>query len=191
MLRTPENVDVRSQLRYILWQRVLRINAGARWPVHWTSKVVAPERTRLGRGSYPGDMPGCYVQAINGIEIGEYCLFGPNCGLISANHDVEAGPGPERHLAAGPIRIGDRCWIGFGAVVLPGVVLGAHTVVGANAVVTRSFPEGHCVLAGNPAQVVRQLTPSSGDASGRAWPGQTEFGETGTVRPHSETAGQG
>ena len=73
---------------------------------------------RRGRGSYPGDMPGCYIQAINGIEIGDYCLFGPNCGLISANHDVAAGPGPERHLPADPIRIGDRCWIGFGAVVL-------------------------------------------------------------------------
>lgn len=53
-----------------------------------------------------------------------------------------------------PITIGDNCWIGMNAVVLTGVELGDYTTVGAGAVVTHSFP-GHCVIAGNPARVIR------------------------------------
>jgi acetyltransferase-like isoleucine patch superfamily enzyme len=47
----------------------------------------------------------------------------------------------------------------MGVVVLPGVELGDFTVVGASAVVTKSFPEGHCVIGGNPARVIRLLDP--------------------------------
>ncbi len=154
LLRVPEDVDIVSYVRYVFWQRILRINGGAWWPVHYRSRVVVPEGVTLGRASYPGDMPGCYVQAINGIVIGDYCLFGPNVGIISANHDPEDS---RRHVPGDPIRIDDYCWIGFGAVILPGVHLGPRTTVGAGAVVTRSFPEGNCVVAGNPAKIVRKF----------------------------------
>jgi acetyltransferase-like isoleucine patch superfamily enzyme len=40
------------------------------------------------------------------------------------------------------------------AVILPGVTLGDHTIVGAGSVVTHSFPEGHCTIAGNPAKKI-------------------------------------
>lgn len=155
LLRVPEDVTIAGHFQYVFWQRVLGINRAARWPVHFTSRVVEPRRVKLGRASYPGDMPGCYIQAMNGIEVGDYCLFGPNVGLISASHDPAD---PRRHLDAPPIRLGDHCWIGFGAVILPGVELGPRTTVGAGAVVTKSFPEGHCVLAGNPARVIRKLS---------------------------------
>jgi acetyltransferase-like isoleucine patch superfamily enzyme len=55
------------------------------------------------------------------------------------------------------IHLGEKCWIGMNAVILPGVVLGPGTVVGAGAVVTKSFPEGHVVLAGIPAKAVKIL----------------------------------
>lgn len=150
-LSTPATMSLSQHLAGIFAQRVLRINGRVPWPVHFTSRVVHPERVQRGQGSTPGDMPGCYIQAINGIEIGEGCEFGPGVGLISANHDPAD---LSRHLPAPPIRIGDRCWIGMHAIVLPGVVLGPCTTVGAGSVVTRSFAEGHVTIAGNPARIV-------------------------------------
>ena len=54
----------------------------------------------------------------------------------------------------GRIIIGDHCFIGWKCIILPGVKLGDHTIVGAGSVVTKSFPEGNVVIAGNPARIV-------------------------------------
>jgi len=55
------------------------------------------------------------------------------------------------------VYIGDYCWIGANAVILLGVHLGPHTIVGAGSIVTKSFPEGYCVIAGNPAKIIKKL----------------------------------
>ena len=58
-----------------------------------------------------------------------------------------------RNLKA-DVTIGDNCVIGLNAIIMPGVTLGAHTIVGAGAVVTKDTP-GHCIVAGNPAKLIR------------------------------------
>jgi acetyltransferase-like isoleucine patch superfamily enzyme len=103
----------------------------------------------------PGYMPGCYIQAINGVHIGDYTQIAANVGLISSNHDIKDN---RKHLPAGPIKIGRYCWIGMNAVILPEVTLGDFTIVGAGTVVTKSFPEGYCVIAGNPARKIKDLS---------------------------------
>lgn len=130
------------------------LNRNVPWPVHFTTTVRRPERVRLGKVTYPGDSPGCYIQATNGIIIGDYTNIGPGVGLISANHNLNDNT---RFDKAPPLRLGKHCWIGMNAVVLPGVTLGDYTIVGAGAVVTKSFPEGCCVIAGNPARIVKRL----------------------------------
>lgn len=57
----------------------------------------------------------------------------------------------------GRVTIGDSCFIGMHSILLPGVVLGDHTLVGAGSIVTKSFPEGNVVIAGNPARVICTL----------------------------------
>lgn len=52
----------------------------------------------------------------------------------------------------GRVTIGNSCFIGINSILLPGVELGDHTIVGAGSVVTKSFPEGNVVIAGNPAR---------------------------------------
>ena len=55
-----------------------------------------------------------------------------------------------------PIRVGDRAWIGFNAIVLKGVTIGEGAIVAAGAVVTKDVPP-YTVVAGNPAIVIREL----------------------------------
>ena len=97
---------------------------------------------------------GCYYQAFAPITIGKDVWIAQNVGIITANHDVN---NPENHAEAKPVTIGDSCWIGMNSVILPGVSLGEHTVVGAGAVVTKSFSDGYCVVAGNPAKIIKKL----------------------------------
>lgn len=97
---------------------------------------------------------GCYIAAGNGIEIGEGTIWSHNVVMTTGGHDpydLARDPTPF------PIKIGKRCWLGANAVILPGVTLGDNTVVGANAVVNCSFPEGNIILAGAPARVVKKL----------------------------------
>ncbi|MGI5347606.1 sugar O-acetyltransferase [Streptomyces sp. CA-250714] len=90
------------------------------------------------------------------ITIGRDVQIGPNVQLLTPTHELDT----ERRRAgwekAVPITIGDNVWLGGGVIVCPGATIGAKTVVGAGAVVTKDLPEG--VLAvGNPARVVRDL----------------------------------
>ena len=55
------------------------------------------------------------------------------------------------------VRIEDYCWIGINVVILPGVHLGPRTIVDAGSVVTKSFPDGFCVIGGNPAKIIKVL----------------------------------
>jgi maltose O-acetyltransferase len=99
---------------------------------------------------------GAVLLDVGRITIGDFVQLGPNVQLLTATHPLDAGRRREGWEGSAPITIGDDVWLGGGVVVLPGVTIGARTVVGAGAVVTRDLPEG--VLAvGNPARVVREL----------------------------------
>lgn len=138
-------------------QKVLRINAKAYWPMHFSSKVFGVRNIKIGVETCPGYMPSCYIQAESHIEIGDYTQIGPGVGIISTNHSVEDN---RVNVDKGGIKIGRYCWLGMNSVILSGVELGDFTIVGAGAIVTKSFKEGYCVLAGNPAVIIKKLDPS-------------------------------
>lgn len=122
------------------------------WPKDKTCLVANARRIYVGKNSLVG-RPCSYFQGSGKVYISDYVQFGPNVGVQSANHDLY----DQRKSVAKPIRIGDYCWIGMGSIILAGVELGPRTIVGANSIVTKSFPEGYCVIAGNPAKVVKLL----------------------------------
>ena len=97
---------------------------------------------------------GCYIDARNGIIIEENVFIGPKVSLISMNHDKD---NLDKYVDATPIILHKNCWLATNATILAGVELGEHTVVAAGAVVTKSFPDGNQMLAGNPATMVKKL----------------------------------
>ncbi|GJL90299.1 MAG: hypothetical protein DHS20C03_40080 [Minwuia thermotolerans] len=136
-------------------QKVVGFNRSAYWGVHFTSKVTQPKQIIVGRNTNPGIEPGCYIQGIGTVIIGDYVEIAANTSIISANHDLYD---LDRHLH-GRVEIGSNCWIGANCVILPDVTLGDFTVVAAGSIVTKPFLEGHCVIAGNPARKIRDLDP--------------------------------
>lgn len=139
-------------IKHLFIQKVLRINSHVPWPVHPTSVVSYVENINPGTRC-PGLSPGCYIQGLNGILLGKNVWIGPGVGLISANHSIHDF---HQHVSAEPIRIGDNCWIGMNAVILPSVQLGSHIIVGAGSIVTHDF-ESNCIIAGNPAKLIRKV----------------------------------
>lgn len=152
-----ETSDYQNRINFGIWfkQKMLNFggNAEAYWPVHPTSKVFDVENILVGIDAYPGIMPGCYIQGLGGITIGDYTQVGPQVSIISANHD----PYDTRKHILAPVSIGKYCWIGAGVSIMPGVELGDWTIVAAGAVVTKSFREGHCIIGGVPASVLKNL----------------------------------
>lgn len=156
-----EEMSIGFYLTDFLFRKLLRQNSGVTWAIHHTSTIHSADKIVRGKGTFPGDSPGVYIDANNGVLVGAYTNLGPSVGLISSNHDFINN---DLVVPAAPIKIGDFCWLGMGAVVLPGVELGPFTIVGAGAIVTKSFTEGYCVLAGNPARMIKQLNKTECDA---------------------------
>lgn len=123
------------------------------WPVHKNSEVTHPNNVFVGINSNAGTRAGCYIQGNGSVYIGNYVRFATNIGIISGNH------GLYEHMTHDnkEVIIEDYCWIGMNAVIMPGVHLGPRTVVGAGSVVTKSFPDGYCVIGGNPAKLIKEL----------------------------------
>ena len=128
------------------------------WPVHKSSEVSNYKKIIIGVDTSPGFMPGCSLNGYNGIQIGNYTQIASNVGIQSANHNLFD---LRKYVDAEPIIIGDYCWIGMNTIILPEVELGDFTIVGAGSVVTKSFQEGYCVIAGNPAKKIRTLDPTN------------------------------
>lgn len=154
MFNLRQEMSIGFYLTDFLFRRILRQNGDVGWAVHHTSTIHSAHLIKRGKNVYPGDSPGVYINARNGVTIGDYTNVGPNVGIISSNHDFVNN---DVHTKTAPIEIGRFCWLGMGAVVLPEVQLGDFTIVGAGAIVTKSFPEGYCVIAGNPAKLIKQL----------------------------------
>jgi acetyltransferase-like isoleucine patch superfamily enzyme len=152
-----ETTDYQNKTNFEFWfkQKVLNLggNKKAYWPVHYTSQVYDAQNILIGIDAYPGIMKGCYITGKGGIIIGDYTQIAPNVIIVSANHDVYDS---RKHICK-PVKIGKYCWIGAGAKIMPGVQLGDWTIVAAGAVVTKSFVEGHCIVAGVPAKKIKEL----------------------------------
>ena len=113
---------------------------------------------------------GCHIHAGKNFYMNFNCII-LDCATVAIGDDVMAGPGVHIYTAfhpldarervqglelAAPVSIGNRVWIGGGAIICPGVVIGDNTTIGAGSVVTRDIP-ANVFAAGNPCRVLRRL----------------------------------
>ena len=132
------------------------------------------QHVALSAGMIPGQL--CVTSPV--VRIGDRCLIGRGSGIVGhfsieigndvwtghhvyitdQNHGYEdvSRPISQQTQPERAVRIGDGSWLGHGCIVLPGVTIGRHVVVGANSVVTHDLPD-YCVAVGAPARVIRQF----------------------------------
>ena len=90
------------------------------------------------------------------IYVGDYTMFGPNVTVATAGHPILPKLRQQAYQYNMPVHIGKNCWIGAGAIILPGITIGDNVVVGAGSVVTKDLPS-NVVAVGNPCRVLRQV----------------------------------
>src|SRR5215469_9748471 len=98
----------------------------------------------------------CVVLDVCPVVIGDFAMFGPAVQIYTATHPMNADLRRTREFAK-PVRIGADVWVGGGAIICPGVTIGARSVIGAGSVVTRDIGEA-VFAAGNPCRVIRPIT---------------------------------
>ncbi len=90
------------------------------------------------------------------IYIGDKTMIGPNVTIATAGHPIDGELRATPLQFNMPVHIGKNCWIGAGAVILPGISVGDNTVIGAGSIVTKDIPSG-VVAVGNPCRVLREI----------------------------------
>lgn len=104
----------------------------------------------------------CHIGSINKIVIGNNVLLASKVYISDHSHGdisrkaLSLSPAKRELFSKGPVIIEDNVWLGEGVVILPNVTIGENSIVGANSVVTKSFPK-NSVIAGNPAKLIRIL----------------------------------
>ena len=111
----------------------------------------------------------CCMLDVANIIIGDNVMFGPNVGIYTPSHPIDAVVRNSGVELAKEIRIGNNVWLGGHVCVTPGVTIGDNTIVGAGSVVTKNLP-ANVIAAGNPAKVLRMIT----DEDQQYWQRQKE-----------------
>lgn len=109
----------------------------------------------------------CTFIDCNKIKIGNNVMIASNVQIYTATHPIDLAQRltPNWTIESGkhfcqvyalPVTIGDGCWIGGGAIILPGIKIGSGSVIGAGSVVSKDIP-ANCVAVGNPCKVIRKI----------------------------------
>ena len=98
----------------------------------------------------------CTFQPAGGIEFGDDIFVGSDVRFYTTIHPLDPDERASGKASVRPIKIGSKVWIGGGAIILPGVVIGDGATIGAGSVVTRSIPP-RSVAVGNPCKVIKTV----------------------------------
>ncbi len=110
----------------------------------------------LSIGKHCAISTGCFISAhLGGVEIGDYCMVGPNACIVGNNYSYDKLDVPisEQGITSKGIKIGKGVWIGAGACILDGAEIGDGVIITPNSVTASSIPE-NTIVSGNPAKVM-------------------------------------
>jgi putative colanic acid biosynthesis acetyltransferase WcaF len=133
----------------IFWLDVFGARIDGKPFVHQRARIEIPWHLTLHDRACLGDRANAYT--LGEIEIGARATVAQEAYLSTGSHDFSH---PAIQLVTAKITIGEDAFIGARAFVMPGVAIGARSVIGACSVVTRDIPE-NVIAAGNPCRVVR------------------------------------
>ncbi|KAA8729503.1 acyltransferase [Ewingella americana] len=111
----------------------------------------------VGEGAYIGRYNNIHTNS--NITIGKDSVLSDYVFISTLSHGFDPSAGrimSQEDQDKGPVILGDNVFIGFAAKILPNVKLGEWTIVGAGSVVTKSYPDGFVMIAGNPAKVIKR-----------------------------------
>jgi len=150
-----------------LGEECISISSGT----HFGKGCILSAWTKTCEGTYSPEIEigeGCdfgmynHITATNRIKIGHHLLTGKWVTISDNNHGLtnwetlHTEPLMRPIVSKGPVVIGDNVWIGEKATILSGVTIGDGVVIAANSVVTKDVP-AYCVVAGNPARIIKQV----------------------------------
>lgn len=121
------------------------------------TEIIAPERITIGNDCKINST--VLINARSGVFIGDDVTLSPGSKILSTGYDVERWikTGKKVHTEDTPVKIGNHCWIGTDAIILPGVdISGEYVVIAAGAVVTKDITESKVIVAGVPAKIVKR-----------------------------------
>lgn len=98
----------------------------------------------------------CVFLDICPITFGDDCMLAPGVHIYTATHPIDPIERISGYEFGKPVTIGDRVWIGGGAIINPGVTIGDEAVIASGAVVTKDVPP-RTVVGGNPARVIKTI----------------------------------
>lgn len=109
--------------------------------------VIIGENSLIGMGNV----------IIGPVTIGNNIIFAQHVVLSGLNHNYENTDIPicRQDVTTNPIVVEDDCWIGANSIITAGTTIGKHAVVAGGSVVTKNVPP-YCVVAGNPARIIKQ-----------------------------------
>ena len=97
------------------------------------------------------------------IELGEHTIISSNVLILVHDYSIATAIRTFRPVTAGAlphflkkVKIGNNCFIGARAIILPGTTIGDNTIIGAGSVVKGEIPNG-VVIAGNPAKIIKRI----------------------------------
>ena len=106
------------------------------------------------------------MTSLNKVVIGNNVLLGSSVTILDCNHGMDAEEETgyfEQDMLLKEVHVEDGVWCGDHVIILPGVTVGKHSIIGAGSVVTKSIPS-YCIAAGNPARVIKKW-----DFNSKSW----------------------